>query len=79
MQIMCCFTCVAQKVMSTEVKRGEPSPSTAPVHKSIRGTIQVEPGAGPPPGLTGYRNITGALQAFAISGITGAFKLFGEA
>ena len=37
---------VLQQGMTTEAKRGGRSPSTAPVHKSIQGTIKVETGTG---------------------------------
>ena len=59
--------------MTTVAKRGGPSASTAPVHKSIGKTIKVETRTdrtNQTHDLTGYRNISGAPQAFAIWGNT---------
>ena len=66
-----CFTCVLHNIVKHVAQRGGPSRITAPGQKHIRGTIEVATGTGrtnPPPGLTGYRNIVEALQAFAIWG-----------
>ena len=46
--------------------RGKGLSSTAPAHKSIRGTIEVETMTGPPHFRTTCRNIIGGSQAFAI-------------
>ena len=42
-----CVTCLLNKVRRTDATQGGPSPSTAPLHKSIRGR-KVEIGTGPP-------------------------------
>ena len=69
-KLVCFFTCALQEVVTTGATRVGPSPSTAPVHKSI-GAIQVEPGTGrtnPTHDLTGYRIIVGAPRSFATRG-----------
>ena len=77
--LLCFLTCVLQKILKTEAKRVEPSPSATPVNKSVWRTIEVETGTSctnPTHDLPGIETLLEALKHSLFGGGGNIIALF---